>query len=334
MSQIAFIMGDQFIYWHALILVLAALCTALMFWALELRVPENRKASMIAVPLAAWLCMMLARFFHWYCLPQAYNSMGEAMRNFREGGFALIGVFLGGLLTALILRLTRAIGNLPAMLDHLSLAGCLGIAVGRLGDLFTSSDRGMPVPRVLGLPWGSELYNVVSGETEVRLAVFMLQAMVAAALFTVLMIFYMRGKGRKNLKDGETTLLFLLCYCASQAVLDSPRYDSLYFRSNGFVSVVQIASILTVLGILIAYTCRLFRSGQAMKFLVPFMALPLMAIAGYMEYYVQRHGGEAFSAYTVMSIAMVLVVVLGIVTRHLAMQPQKQKYVMPGSAAE
>ena len=34
------------------------------------------------------------------------------------------------------------------------------------------------------------------------------------------------------LKDGDTFLLFLLMYGASQVVLDSTRYDSLHFRSN------------------------------------------------------------------------------------------------------
>lgn len=325
MNRIAFIMGDQFLYWNSIVLVLSVLCTILMFWALELRKPGDRKAAVAAVPLAVLLSMVLARLVHWYCRPQGYSGALSALSNFREGGYALIGVFAGCLLTALILHLCRVSHNTPALLDHMAIAGCLGISVGRLADLFTSADRGMRVAETVSFPWATTLYNGVSGETELRLAVFMIQAIVAAVLFSVLLVFYVKGKSEHTLPDGEVTLIFLLFYCASQAVLDSPRYDSLYFRSNGFVSVVQIFSILTVLGILIVYTVRLFKAGQVMKFFIPLMTLPLLIIAGYMEYHVQRHGGEAVFAYTVMSISMVLAVILGLVTRYLAIRRKKRR---------
>ena len=61
MNQIAFILGDQFLYWHALILAAAVACTILMFLSLELGQPENRRAAVLAVPLALVLSLVLSR---------------------------------------------------------------------------------------------------------------------------------------------------------------------------------------------------------------------------------------------------------------------------------
>ena len=333
MSRIAFIMGDQFLYWNAIILMMAALCSILMFWALQLRADEQRKGTVLTVALSLLLSLTLSRLVHWYCRPQGYSSLGAALGNLRDGGFALIGAFAGCMLSALLVRLFGIYRNTPALLDRMAVAGCLGISVGRLADLFTTADRGMPLSASIPMPWATTLYNPVSGETEVRLAVFMLQSMFAALLFAVLLVYYFRGRKNGTTRDGDTALLFLLCYCASQAVLDSPRYDSLYFRSNGFVSVVQIASILTVIAVLVIYTIRLFRAGQSMKFLVPFMTIPLLVVAAYMEYHVQRHGGQALYSYTVMSISMGLSVLLGLLTRYLADRPSR-KNGFPASEAE
>ena len=52
--------------------------------------------------------------------------------------------------------------------------------------------------------------NAVSGAVEYRLATFMLQSLVALLLFVGLGLFYIRGNKRKNLKNGDTCLIFLL----------------------------------------------------------------------------------------------------------------------------
>ena len=127
-----------------------------------------------------------------------------------------------------------------------------------------------------------------------------------AALF-----FWQRKEHRR--KDGDLCLLFCLYYGGTQAVLDSTRYDSLYFRSNGFVSVVQIFGLLAVVGVLLVFSLRYKKAdGWKTGLLVFWLAcLALLAGAGYMEYYVQRHSGEAAFSYSVMSLCMALVLLLG-----------------------
>ncbi len=318
MNRIAFIMEETFLYWNSIVVALAGVCAILMFLSLTFGEEDGKIGGVAAVPLAGVLSLLLARLVHWYCRPVGYASLAAALTDYHRGGYALIGVFFGCILAALLLRLLRVSDNLPRMLDHMAIAGSLGIAVGRLASLFNNSDRGMILPAGVPFPLASSVVNSVSGAAENRLAVFMLQAMVAAVLFVVLWIFYTRGRRRGTVRDGDTCLIFLLCYCAAQALLDSPRYDNLYFRSNGFVSVVQIFSALTVAAAAVIVTLRLIRSRGGKWGLMALPLLPLLGIAGYMEYHVQRHGDQAAFAYTVMGLCLGCFVLLTLLMRSFA----------------
>ena len=119
----------------------------------------------------------------------------------------------------------------------------------------------------------------------------------------------MRRKG----KSGDTALMFALLYGASQAVLDSTRYDSLFMRSNGFVSLVQIAGAVGVVLAVVWFSVRLCKSRRwhwgYLALWLPILGL--LGGAGYMEYHVQRHGDQAQFAYTIMSGCLIGVILLG-----------------------
>ena len=156
------------------------------------------------------------------------------------------------------------------------------------------------------------MINPITGQTEYRLATFMLQAMVTGVIFLVLLIAWLVGRKGKKLPDGETTLRFLLLYGAAQALLDSTRYDSLFLRSNGFVSVVQIMSLLAILTVIVIFSVRMVKlHGWNKAFLGLWLGeLAFLSGAGYMEYYVQRHGDRALKAYTMMAMCLLGAVLL------------------------
>jgi len=206
------------------------------------------------------------------------------------------------------------------MLDCMAVSGCAGIAVGRLASLFNSSDRGQVLENFKSLPFAYPVTNAVSGAVEYRLATFMLQSMVALLLFVGLTIFYLRGNKRGKLKNGDTSLIFLLIYGASQVVLDSTRYDSLFFRSNGFVSVVQVLGALGLGLAIFAFSRRMVKN-WGLKIWQFLLWIPIAAgigCGGFMEYYVQRRGNEAAFAYSVMSGCLLGVILLTLLIRFLA----------------
>ena len=326
MDKIAFYSGSTAIYWNSVILTLAAATAICFFLAFYLGKSGNGAAGFAVVPVSMVLSLVFARFFHWYCQSDSYTGFTAAMTNYAEGGYALMGVFLGCVLAAALTRVICLHRNLPEMLDAMSMAACAGMAVGRLSALFNASDRGQVLESFRSLPIASPVNNAVSGAVEYRLATFALQSMVALALLIGLTVFYVRGQKGGKLRDGDTCLVFLLLYGASQVVLDSTRYDSLFFRSNGFVSVVQVLGAVALVLAMILFSRRMvkargFRAWQIFLWLLIAIAI---AGAGYMEYYVQRRGNEALFAYSVMSGCLLLVIALTLLIRSLAVRVERK----------
>lgn len=328
MDKIAFYSGSTAIYWNSVILTLAAATAICFFLAFYLGKSGNGAAGFAVVPVSIVLSLVFARFFHWYCQSDSYTDFTAAMTNLAEGGYALMGVFLGCILAAVVTRIVCLHRNLPEMLDAMSIAACAGMAVGRLSALFNASDRGQVLTHFRSLPIAYPVNNAVSGAVEYRLATFALQSMVALALFIGLTVFYNKGQKRGKLRDGDTCLMFLLFYGASQVVLDSTRYDSLFFRSNGFVSVVQVLGAVALVLAMILFSRRMvkargFRAWQILLWLLIGIAI---AGAGYMEYYVQRRGNEALFAYSVMSGCLLFAILLTLLIRGLAVRVEKKYY--------
>ena len=208
------------------------------------------------------------------------------------------------------------------MLDCMAVAGCAGIAVGRLACFFNSTDRGQIIASTQSLPWVYPVTNAVSGATEYRLATFVLQAMAALVLFLILLSFYLP----KKRKDGDTALIFLLLYGVSQIVLDSTRYDKLFFRSNGFVSVVQVLGALGLLLVIVVFSVRMVKA-RGFRFWNVLVWLGIAVCiggAGFMEYYVQRHGDLAAFSYSIMSACLLAAAGLVLLLRKLA-QPVRRR---------
>ena len=327
MEKIAFISGGTFIYWSSIILTLAVVAAIAVFAGLYLWKSKNGMALSLTVPVALVLSVVLGRWIHWYCLTDSYESLHAAMTDYTWGGYALMGAFFGCLLTACLMRLIRVSKNLPQMLDCMVLAGGVGIAVGRMASLFNASDRGQIVAESWGLPFAFPVTNAVSGAAENRLATFMLQSVSTGAIVAILVLWLLIAAiCRKKLRDGDVTLLFLLMYGACQIILDSTRYDSLFMRSNGFVSIVQILGLIGLLTAIVLFSVRMVkaRGFHWSQILLWVLFLPLMGGAGYMEYYVQRHGDQAAFAYSVMGPCLLGIVLLSVVIRALVVAAERK----------
>lgn len=330
MEQVAYIIGETFLYWSSVILVFAAVCAIGIFLWLYLRRKGNGPAAVFLVPLAAALSLICARFMDWYCRSDSYESLKAAMTDFSGGDFALMGVFAGCVLAACLLRLLRIVRDLPETLDCMSIAAAAGIGVGRLASLFNDSDRGMILEGIRSLPLVYPVTNSVSGETEYRLATFMLQAIAAGGIFVILLAFYLLPRTKRPLRSGDTALQFLSVYGASQAVLDSTRYDSLFMRSNGFVSFVQVLGAVGLVIPIVVFSVRMVRKLKwrwwFLAFWIPMAAA--IGTAGFMEYYVQRHGDKALFAYTIMTGCLILTVLLTAAIRTVAIFAKEKQAVV------
>ena len=328
MEKVAFINGGTFIYWSPIILTFAVIAAAFLFAGLYLWKSKNGMALSLTIPVALLLSVVIGRWIHWYCLTDSYDSLNAAMTDYTWGGYALMGAFVGCLLTACIMRLLQISKNLPEMLDCMSIAGGVGIAVGRLASMFNASDRGQIVADKWGLPFAYPVTNAVSGVAENRLATFMLQSLSTAAIVALLALCVLLCLlFRKKLRDGDVTLLFLLLYGACQIILDSTRYDSLFMRSNGFVSIVQILSLVAVVVPVVLFSIRMVKNMgfKWIQILLWVLILGALGAAGYMEYYVQRHGDQAAFAYKNMGACLAVMVLIALIERIIAVSAERKK---------
>lgn len=321
MDKIAFISENTFIYWSPIILVIAAFAAACVYLSVYIGKGGSTTAGFISIPLVAVSGIFLGRVIHWYCRTGSYASFTAAITNFASGDFALVGVFIGCLLTAGLLRLLHISRNLPKMLDSMAIGGSVGICAGRLASLFNETSRGMLLGDDIGFPFAYPLVNPVSGETENRLATFMIQSG-AAALIAIGLLLYMlvNRLRRRKINDGDISLLFVAAYSITQIVCDSTRYDALVLRSNGFVSMVQIVSLLGLLYVILVYSICLVKNTRFKPWYICFWVgmLGMIGVAGYMEYFVQNNGTKALFAYSCMSAALTVLFILLLVVRWLS----------------
>ena len=282
---------------ETVILILGAVTAVCVF--LWLYLSGEGRAPGALVLLAGVLSLLFARLCHWYFRPDAYESLWKALTDFSQGGYALMGVFFGSILAAAGLGAAGILRDLPEALDCMAIAGAAGIAVGRLASMCGTSDHGMRLEGAPGLPWAHPIVNPASGLLEYRFATFLFQALAAGAVFGVLL--WLRKK--KHPRPGDAFLLFLTLYGASQILLDSTRYDGLYLRSNGFVSAVQVLCALALVFAAGVYTAKAARAWP--RIVLAWLDIGCgLGLAGYMEYYVQRHGDRAVLAYSVMALAL------------------------------
>lgn len=321
MDKIAFITENALIYWSPIILAISGFAAALIYLAVYTGRGGKLTPAFVSIPMAAVLGIVIGRLFHWYCRTGSYESFQTAITDFSRGDFALVGMFIGCMLTAGLLRLVRLSHDMPKMLDAMSVGGCIGISMGRLASLFNSTSRGMLISEDVGFPFTYPLINPVSGVAENRLATFMIQsavtALIALGLLTYMLVMAIR---KRKIKSGDIFLLFLSAYSISQIVCDSTRNDALVFRSNGFVSMVQILGAVALAFVIVMFSVRLVKNrGFRFWYLAFWVGIAgLLGLAGYMEYFVQNNGVKAAFAYSMMSGALIAVYAVMLVMRYLA----------------
>ena len=305
MNQAALLLDGSTIYWYSVLLALAVLAGVCFYLSCcaHRGIPMGR--ALFTALMGMVLSMVLSRLLYWYCRPSTFSSWTRALTSLRTDTYALAGAFAGCGLAALLTQGRRA----GALLDCMSVGGCAAIALGRLACFATTADRGPVLLQLRRLPWAAPI-TVASGAVEYRLATFVLQSIVAAVLFLILLALLF---GKKNRRAGDLTLFFLLVYCSSQVVLDSTRYDALHIRSNGFISMVQLLCAIVLVVCFLLLAVRAAKSRGMMGFRLPALILTALALlggAGYMEYYVQRHARLAAQSYAIMSLCLAGILVI------------------------
>ncbi len=320
MNPIAIYSGDTVIYWSAIIICLAVAAWFALSFALYVSHGGRGAAMWVLLPLAVLFSVLLARLIHWYCHPEQYAGLMGALTDYSNGGYCMPGMLMGTALAGLIVGRLRFADSTAGLFDALAPGAALGIALIRLSALFNSSCRSTIIIRnetFQHLPVGSDIATS-SGGVEYRFATFFVQFLLMLVLMVLLLSFYYRRQSvrmKRGTQRGHTAMMFIVFYSAMELVLDSTRYDSSFLRLNGFVSMVQIVSALSILGVLIYYSVQSVKANglRPYHWVLWVVYIATLAGTGTFEYLVQRHGDWYLLCYSVMSLSclvMALVVFL------------------------
>jgi len=238
------------ISWYALLIV-SAILIGLVYCkheARRLRVPQDTIVDFLlyAIPLA----IIFARIYYVIFRFNMYSEDILSIFNIRQGGLAIYGGVIGGLIAA---RMAAKKHNVPVstMLDIVAPALVLGQGIGRWGNYINMEAYGLRInePYLQFFPFAVEI--PVGDIWYWHLATFFYEFCWDMLVFGLLLVIRHRQRRR-----GDVFCWYLLLYCAGRTVIEGLRNDSLTFISE-FVRISQVLSALAALGVVIYFFIRI-----------------------------------------------------------------------------
>ncbi|NLB32841.1 MAG: prolipoprotein diacylglyceryl transferase, partial [Tissierellia bacterium] len=158
-----------------------------------------------------------------------YSQNLSQIINIRNGGLAIHGAIIAGVITGIIFCKKRKI-NFLELIDLVIPSLILGQAIGRWGNFVNQEAYGGPTD----LPWGI----IVNGQ-KVH-PTFLYESLINIFIFIFLIWF------RKNKKatHGQIFGLYLILYSAGRFFVEGLRTDSLMFLGMRVAQLISIASII------------------------------------------------------------------------------------------
>ncbi len=230
MQNVAFELFNITIYKYGVFVSSGALAALIAGFFSEKRKKIKPASFLLLFVIAVPLSLLLSRLL--YCFTDASFIPFLKLKNifnFRTGGMSMFGALFGVIAAAVITsKILKT--NLSAQLDAAAPPVMAFIFFERLGEKY--SGTGISRPLVTGAL--DDSFLAVRGEYDIYLKTWLLEALVAAALFIVL--FTMLKKDR----NGYVFLSWLLLFGASQTLLESLRFD--YHMRFSFVGAQQLLS--------------------------------------------------------------------------------------------
>ena len=244
LNQVAFRVGTVPIYWYAVLIVASFI---LAFFLCKKKEGTFGIYFDEIVDLSIWLipiCFICARLYYIVFNLESYPSLAS-MLNFKDGGLAIYGGILGGIVTIYIFCKKRKKSILD-LLDYLAPYLALGQAIGRWGNFINVEAYGMHT----NVPWKMGIQT--RGGWEYVHPTFLYESIVTFLLFIGLT---KRTKNRQF--SGEITGWYLVIYSFARGIIEGLRVDSLMLGNFRISQVVSFAIfIISSLFLILQYQKR------------------------------------------------------------------------------
>lgn len=254
-DETAFTVFGLPIKWYGIIITTGILLAFLMFYRFATKREEFIGDSIFNVMLIVLPTAIIgARFFYVITSWEKFadKSFWDII-NIRNGGIAIYGAIIFGLIAVLIYNKVKKSSSL-SMLDALAPAVMLGQIIGRWGNFINTEAYGWS-SGVEELPWRMELDNVIVdgqrlGTAAVHPTFFYESVWNLIGLAIIVFIVY-----RKKKFNGQVFFAYLGWYGLGRAYIETLRADSLYIvgelKFSVFVGIVCV--IAAIVGEIVLY---------------------------------------------------------------------------------
>ena len=241
-NQVALNLFGFPIYWYGILIASAVVLGVIVASAREKRLGFKKDTTLDFLLLALPLAVICARAYYVIFAWRSYAAHPISIFNLREGGLAIYGGVIGGLLAAFLFSRYRHI-SFAALVDLCAPSLVLGQAIGRWGNFFNQEAYGAAVENPALRFFPAAVFIEADGLW--HYATFFYESAWCFIVVAVLLLLEGRGCVRRR---GDLFAMYLFLYGAERAVVEGLRTDSLMLLS---LRVSQWLSILFMLGALI-----------------------------------------------------------------------------------
>lgn len=257
-NPIAFRIANFEIRWYGILIAIALIIGIAVAYFIA-RYREQKADEVINfAPFAVIFGVIGARLLHVVVNWPVYSGHLSYIFAFRQGGLAIQGVMLGGMLALLVFCKIRKL-DFWLWADIIMPALLLGQAIGRWGNFFNQEAYGRPTD----LPWKIfiDVPNRIPGYESFQYfhPTFLYESIANIILFILLLLIHRLYKKRPDrFPYGLIFTTYLGVYAVYRSVIEYYRIDSSYFLGVKVVYILDGITIIAVL-IMINYLVRKFR---------------------------------------------------------------------------
>ena len=242
-SPVAFTVFGKDIYWYGIIIAVGFL---LAYFYMDRRAKTFGLTGDNVLDILLWavpLGVICARIYYCVFYWDAYRDNPISCLYIWEGGLAIYGGVIGGILGIFLYHKLKKIPLLP-MLDLASFGVLIGQICGRWGNFMNQEAHGGETASFLRM-------GLMDPDGVVR---YYHPTFLYESVWNLVGLIALHFLSKKRKFDGEMFLLYLFWYGLGRAWIEGLRTDSLYLFGTG-IRVSQLLALLCVIvaGALLAY---------------------------------------------------------------------------------
>lgn len=247
-NKVAFRIFGIDIYWYSLCILLGIICGAIIAFhaAKKIRWKQENMENVILISVPA--ALVGARLYYVIFQWQDYANNWLEIFNVRNGGLAIYGGIIGGILAAYFYCRAKKL-SIFELLDITAPSLALGQAIGRWGNFFNQEAYGPIIsnPKLHWFPFA--VY--IPADQQYHYATFFYESVWCLIIVAILLFMRKRFKHK-----GDVILTYVMLYGFERMLVEGLRQDSLYIAN---IRVSQMLSAMLFVSIALFFIIRKVR---------------------------------------------------------------------------